>query len=140
MTSLANALSKMCNLDAAEEFLDSANCNLYDNASKSLPWHSDNEQLFKKSDGTSNIISISFGASRSFDWRKKMDKKDGGMTTLEDMDVLTMTGKTQLFYEHSVPAIGAYDALEGSDPRINLTFRYIAKHGAKCPVVAPPSN
>ena len=135
MSILANALSKLCNLDEAEEFLDSVNCNLYENSSKALPWHSDNEQLFRKKDGTTSIISISFGAARSFDWRKKLDKDVGNMTTLEDLDILTMTGKTQLYYEHSVTAMGQYDAYEESNPRINLTFRFIANHDSKCPVV-----
>ena len=136
MSVLADALSKLCELNESEEFFDGVNCNLYDDSSKALPWHSDNEHLFKKKDGTATIISISFGAARSFDWRKKLNKSEGGMTTLEDLDILTMTGKTQLFYEHSVPAMGVYDALEESNPRINLTFRFIANHDPKCPVVA----
>ena len=133
MCQLASVLEELTGLDIEGESLDGINCNLYDNLAQHLTWHSDNEPIFKKKDGEATIVSLSFGLARKFEWRKKHDKDNYNFTTLDDLDILVMKKKTQIHWEHRVPALGTSDGMEQSQPRINLTFRYIAKHSEKCP-------
>lgn len=91
--------------------------NLYRDQNDSMGWHRDNEKAL----GTRPVIaSVSLGATRRFllrhyeikDLKQEMELKDGSL--------LLMKGKTQHFWQHSVPKENS-----ATGPRINLTFRFI---------------
>lgn len=131
MIQLGKCLHQMLELES--EVPNSCNCNLYLGSQSSLGWHSDSEKLFVKGDGKATIISISFGASRVFEYRRKNIPKGPPpeFCSLGNFDVCAMVGKMQLFYEHRVPTIHGTPVAE---PRINLTYRHIHRHDSKCPV------
>ena len=114
--------------------LDSINFNRYDDFSQSLGFHADDENLFKKRDGTTNIVSLSFGAARNFAF-KRSSEPDNKATTVElkSGDLLTMEGRMQLFYMHAVPPQDAGTDVTGGGTRYNATFRFIARHQKRCP-------
>lgn len=124
---LGEHLARLCGYSDSP---DGVNCNLYAGPSSSLGWHSDNEPIHTADDGTSRIISVSFGASRMFQFRKKHAKVKPQHVMLHEFDVLTMERKTQLFYEHRVPQVE--NTFASLDTRLNLTFRYIQKHSRRC--------
>ena len=127
VTLLAEALAKMIK---SSEVPDGCNANLYEGPSNSLGWHADNEDIIIGSTGEATIISISFGLARYFELRKLNVKMKPIQTLLGDLDVLVMDGKTQLHYEHRVPATDNTHSSQA--PRVNLTFRFV-KHRDKCP-------
>ena len=92
--------------------------NLYRNGNDSVAWHSDKENKIGKNP---NIASITFGQTRPFRFRHKLDKN------LEHLEIplhhgtlLLMSGTTYTFWEHHIPK-SAKEML----PRINLTFRQV---------------
>ena len=90
--------------------------NLYHNGEEGMGWHSDDE---KELDPKAPIVSVSFGASRKFAFRHKIDKTKATIV-LENGSVLIMHPPTQEYWSHSlVPTKLATPA------RINLTFRSI---------------
>ncbi|XP_038620224.1 alpha-ketoglutarate-dependent dioxygenase alkB homolog 3 [Tachyglossus aculeatus] len=100
-------------------------CNLYRNEKDSVDWHSDDELSLGE---YPVIASLSFGASRTFEMRKKPPPEENGDFTyvervkipLDHGTLLLMEGATQADWQHRVPKV--YHAKE---PRINLTFRTI---------------
>lgn len=90
--------------------------NLYRNGQDSVSWHADDE---KELGSEPVIASLSFGASRTFIVRHNASKQHWNMI-LNHGDLLVMSGRSQLDFQHSVPktkqSVGA---------RINLTFRNI---------------
>lgn len=91
--------------------------NYYRNQDDSMGWHRDNEKEL----GKNPIIgSVSFGASREFQFRFYQDKKTRISVELQHGSLLLMKGETQDYWEHSLPkrkrTIG---------PRINITFRVV---------------
>ena len=113
---------------------DGINCNLYRGPSSSLGWHCDDEEIITSSSGEAYIISLSLGAIRLFERRKKHAKVKPPFITIRPFDVIVMEKKTQLYYEHRHPAVENTFAVK--EPRVNLTFRFIQKHIAKCPLKA----
>ncbi len=90
--------------------------NQYRDGQDSVSWHADNEKEL----GLEPVIaSMSFGASRLFAIRHNETKQRWNVG-LEHGDLLVMSGRSQLDYQHSVPkttlSVGS---------RINLTFRKI---------------
>lgn len=87
---------------------------LYKDGNSSIAWHNDNEAL------DSEVVSVSFGATRKFRFRKigttKGWKKE---FLLGHGDVLLMKVGCQSKYQHTVPKEKRI-----TEPRINLTFRY----------------
>lgn len=63
------------------------------------------------------ITSVSLGAPRRFVFRHKQSK-DQIKLMLEHGSLLVMSGATQAFWQHSLPATKTVQS-----PRINLTFR-----------------
>ena len=120
-----------------EDELGSINFNRYDDFSQSLDFHADNENLFQKTDGTANIVSLSFGATRKFAFKLNFESDDKATTVdLSSGDLLTMEGRMQLFYKHAVlPQDPGADAT-GGGARYNATFRFIANHHKRCPCAA----
>lgn len=91
---------------------------LYRNGNDSLSWHQDDEPEL----GEDPVIaSVSFGATRSFQFRYKPDKNVHKVSVdLTHGSLLIMKGPTQRFWMHQVPKTAKPVA-----PRINLTFRII---------------
>lgn len=86
---------------------------LYVDGNVSIGYHSDKEAM------NDPVISVSFGATRKFRFRKIGDKR--GYDTellLKSGDVVIMKEDCQRHYKHSVPV---EKGVKG--PRINLTFR-----------------
>lgn len=93
--------------------------NLYRNGEDSMGWHRDNEpELGINPD----IASVSFGATRIFKLRPYKTKTPVKNIELNSGSFLMMKGRTQHFWEHSVPKTKRVNS-----PRINLTFRTIVE-------------
>ncbi|XP_005064608.1 alpha-ketoglutarate-dependent dioxygenase alkB homolog 3 isoform X1 [Mesocricetus auratus] len=100
-------------------------CNLYRDEKDSVDWHSDDEPSL----GAFPIIaSLSFGATRTFEMRKKPPPEENGDYTyvervkipLDHGTLLIMEGATQADWQHRVPK-----EYHSREPRVNLTFRTI---------------
>jgi len=91
---------------------------LYRTGKDSLSWHQDDEPEL----GEDPVIaSVSFGATRSFQFRYKLDKNLPKVSVdLTHGSLLIMKGPTQRFWMHQVPKTS-----KPVSPRINLTFRVI---------------
>ncbi|XP_004683627.1 PREDICTED: alpha-ketoglutarate-dependent dioxygenase alkB homolog 3 [Condylura cristata] len=100
-------------------------CNLYRNEKDSVDWHSDDEPSLGQ---CPVIASLSFGATRTFEMRKKPSaEEDGDFTYVERVKIpldhgtlLVMEGATQADWQHRVPK-----EYHSREPRINLTFRTV---------------
>jgi alkylated DNA repair dioxygenase AlkB len=90
--------------------------NLYHNGEEGMGWHSDDE---KELDPKAPIVSVSFGASRKFAFRHKIDKTKATVI-LENGSVLMMHPPTQEYWSHSLVTTKL-----ATPARINLTFRSI---------------
>jgi alkylated DNA repair dioxygenase AlkB len=92
--------------------------NLYQDGSRGMGWHSDDERSLGKD---SAIASISLGAEREFRLKHKhLDEKISVL--LESGSLLVMKGPTQTHWLHSIPK-----SKKITTPRINLTFRTMAQ-------------
>lgn len=92
--------------------------NYYRNGQESMGWHQDNEPELGKHPV---IASVSFGATRRFQFRHKSRKDLATITIeLESGSLLLMQGTTQEYWKHQVPK-----TTQPIDARINLTFRFI---------------
>jgi alkylated DNA repair dioxygenase AlkB len=99
--------------------------NWYRSGSDSMGWHSDDEPELGDQP---TIASLSFGAPRRFCLRRK-SKSVGDVSDvskhqllLTPGSLLLMAGNTQKYWQHALPKTARVGA-----PRINLTFRQIAK-------------
>ena len=90
--------------------------NLYKNGDDYIGYHSDDE---KDLDGKYPIISLSFGATRSFLVKHKVSGKVSEYE-LSDNSCILMEPPCQKLYKHSVPK-----RKKIKKPRINLTFRVV---------------
>jgi len=91
--------------------------NLYRDGQDSNGWHADDEKELGRNPV---IASLSFGQSRMFHLRHKMDKSMKKKIELTSGSLLLMRGVTQHYWQHQVPK-----TKRKIDPRINLTFRFI---------------
>ena len=92
--------------------------NDYENGQVGMGWHSDDEKELGKNP---TIASLSFGASRDMFFRNKNNPNLKVIKILiENGSLLVMKGKTQHFWQHSIPK-----RLKVKQRRINLTFRTI---------------
>lgn len=92
--------------------------NLYRFGRDSVSWHSDDERELGLEP---TIASVSFGATRRFQFRRKGEHRVRAAVDLRHGDVLIMRGKTQRLWQHQIPKTA-----RTVGPRINLTFR---RHG-----------
>jgi alkylated DNA repair dioxygenase AlkB len=91
--------------------------NQYRGERDSVAWHSDDEREL----GTNPVIgSVSFGATRAFQFRHKRHRKQRLTLELGHGSYLLMRGPTQHYWLHQVPKTA-----RPIGPRINLTFRVI---------------
>ncbi|UOE48100.1 alpha-ketoglutarate-dependent dioxygenase AlkB [Mucilaginibacter sp. SMC90] len=91
--------------------------NYYRDGNDSMGWHSDDESELG---GNPVIASVSFGASRVFQFKHKRQKDAKVSVELHNGDLLIMQGKTQHHWLHQVPKTA-----KRPGPRINITFRWI---------------
>ena len=91
--------------------------NLYRNGSDSNGWHADNEPELGKNPV---IASVSFGASRFFHLKHRINKELRLKINLTSGSLLFMEGATQEKWLHQLPK-----TMKPLTPRINLTFRKI---------------
>lgn len=102
----------------SETTFNSVLLNQYRDGSDSVAWHADNEPEL----GPAPVIgSVSFGATRDFQFRSNDPSPDDTTTTIElrHGDILVMGGDTQKFWNHQIPKRANVNT------RINLTFREI---------------
>ena len=102
------------------------NVNSYSDGDSSLGYHSDKEALFQATKQKACIVSISFGATRTFAIRNVKSGTEK-IVALKHGDILTMEGWFQKFFEHSI--------LKDSqvvEQRFNLTLRKIVQHESSC--------
>jgi alkylated DNA repair dioxygenase AlkB len=115
-TPLLNELRAAVEKIAGHEF-NSVLLNLYRDANDSVSWHADDEPDL----GREPVIgSLSLGASRRFDFRKKTDHSERFKSVLNSGDLVVMRGTSQQLWDHQVPK-----EPKATGPRINLTFRQI---------------
>lgn len=92
--------------------------NLYRSGKDGVSWHSDDEPELGKNP---IIASVSFGETRRFQLRHKLDKSlDKVEITLTHGSLLIMKGSTQHLWQHQIPKTA-----KSLRERINLTFRII---------------
>lgn len=92
--------------------------NLYRQGQDSMGWHSDDEPELGQNP---TIASVSFGATRRFQLRHKLNKElDTLEVILTNGSLLLMQGTTQHFWKHQIPKTSKV-----LTERINLTFRII---------------
>ena len=91
--------------------------NYYRNEKDSMGWHRDNEREL----GDRPVIaSVSFGATRKFNFRYYREKTLKRSIELTHGSLLLMRGETQHYWEHSISKTA-----RPLGPRINLTFRTV---------------
>jgi alkylated DNA repair dioxygenase AlkB len=91
--------------------------NRYRTGKDSVGWHSDDEKEF----GENPVIaSVSFGATRTFQFRHKKRKDQKASVELTHGSLLVMRGATQHNWMHQIPK-----TMRDVGERINLTFRVV---------------
>ena len=91
--------------------------NHYRDGMDHMGWHRDNEQSL----GSHPIIaSVSFGATRIFQFRNYEEKVPVISLEVEHGSLLLMRGETQRYWEHRLTKRTVPIA-----PRVNLTFRFV---------------
>lgn len=94
--------------------------NLYRSGNDCVHWHSDDKPELGPNP---TIASVSFGQSRTFQLKHKLDPEiERTSIELDNGCMLLMKGTTQSFWLHQVPK-----SKTKMQPRINLTFRTISK-------------
>merc|ERR1719506_3300375 len=104
---------------------------LYTDGAMSVGWRSDDESLFEGKLKDIKVISLSLGATRTFElrlnWPDQWERKET-QVRLASGDLMTMEGMVQKHFQHRVPR---EDRVQGQ--RINLTWRWVVKHRPQCP-------
>jgi alkylated DNA repair dioxygenase AlkB len=101
--------------------INSVLTNLYRSGKDSVGWHADSEKELGKQP---IIFSLSLGASRYFDYRLQYKSTHKQRIELHAGTLLIMQGDFQQYWQHQVPK-----QLKVTEPRINLTFRFIHQTG-----------
>jgi alkylated DNA repair dioxygenase AlkB len=91
--------------------------NLYRDGSDSNGWHADDEKELVK---PIHVASITLGAERAFQLRRKGESKIAKSLTLENGSLLVMKAPCQKYWQHQIPKRARV-----SEERINLTFRLV---------------
>lgn len=94
--------------------------NFYRDGCDKMGWHADDE---KELGPNPSIASVSFGATRRFDFKHKTEANNKFSIHLESGSLLLMQGDMQHHWLHQLPAQKRI-----SEPRINLTFRNIPQY------------
>ncbi|CAK8997871.1 Alpha-ketoglutarate-dependent dioxygenase alkB homolog 3 (Alkylated DNA repair protein alkB homolog 3) (mAbh3) [Durusdinium trenchii] len=128
MCTLMHWVMPCCGINEQKDWPNSCNLNLYQDGSASVGWHADDEHLFQGKNRDCRIISLSLGATRSFELRRNWSEADTIRLPLTAGDLCTMEGMVQKHLQHRVPREDQVRA-----PRINLTWRWIVRHSPGCP-------
>lgn len=91
--------------------------NRYRDGNDSMGWHSDDERELGRNP---NIGSVSFGTTRTFQFRHRTQRDQKVTIQLPHGSFLLMTGETQHYWHHQIPK-----STKINSERINLTFRKI---------------
>jgi len=131
MADLMELTMPHCGIFNRAEWPNCCNLNLYEHGGMSVGWHSDDERLFQGKFQDIRIISLSLGVTRKFELRSNWP--DPGERPVRQMalgngDLCTMEGMMQKHFQHRVPNEGNI-----SGARINLTWRWVARHSPQCP-------
>ena len=97
--------------------LNSVLVNLYRDGNDGVAWHADDEPELGREP---LIVSVSLGASRAFQLRRRDDPSVRRELDLHHGDVVVMHGLTQALWLHQVPKTSRHVG-----QRVNLTFRSI---------------
>lgn len=92
---------------------DSCFANYYRSGDDTIPWHADDDKWIGPW-----IASVTFGAARRFDMKRKDAPEPKFSYTLGDGDLFVMRPGVQAKWLHSVPRVSTKVG-----PRLNLTFR-----------------
>lgn len=131
MMEVMETFMPFCGIRGQGRWPNCCNLNLYEDGGMSVGWHADDEELFQGKVNDCPIISLSLGHTRTFELQLSGGEScDQAMhrVQLQSGDIMTMEGLTQKHYLHRVPREKALG------PRINLTWRWIRKHQARCPL------
>jgi len=131
MLQIMQLVMPACGLVDPTGWPSSCNLNLYEDGGMSVGWHSDDERIFQGKFQDIRIISLSLGVTRMFEVRANWPTEGQNPLVkmrLGDGDVATMEGMLQKHFQHRVPREGH---VQGA--RINLTWRWVAKHNPQCP-------
>jgi len=110
-------LKQKVEIETALEF-NAVLLNLYRNGNDSVAWHSDKEHRIGQNP---NIASLTFGQTRPFRFRHKVNKHLSQLEVLlHHGTLLLMSGTTNTYWEHHIPK-----STKNVLPRINLTFRQV---------------
>ena len=99
--------------------LNSVLVNLYRDGNDGVAWHADDEPELGREP---LIVSVSLGASRAFQLRRRDDPSVRRELDLHHGDVVVMHGLTQALWLHQVPKTSRHVG-----QRVNLTFRSIQR-------------
>lgn len=103
--------------EALGQSLNGVLLNYYRDGQDSMGWHSDDEPEL----GADPLLaSLSLGATRRFDLRRKGQSRIEQSLPLDHGTLLVMRGPTQHYWQHRVAKTRSDCA-----PRLNLTFRLI---------------
>ncbi|WP_312513842.1 alpha-ketoglutarate-dependent dioxygenase AlkB family protein [Stutzerimonas nitrititolerans] len=91
--------------------------NLYRDGQDAMGWHSDDEAALGPDP---MVVSLSLGAVRRLDFRRKGGSRIEHSIQLEHGSLLVMSGSTQHHWQHQIARTRKVTA-----PRLNLTFRLI---------------
>lgn len=131
MIKIMQEVMPYCGITESRDLPNGCNLNLYEDGANSVGWHADNEQLFQGAFRDCRVISLSLGATRSFElrlnWPEEGDRQPPRLQ-LSDGDICTMEGMLQKHFQHRVPREGHV-----AGARVNLTWRWIVKHSPRCP-------
>jgi len=118
----------ICKTCGIKSMPNSCNANLYEDGLQSVGWHADDEPFFDATNRDALILSLSLGATRTFEVCPNDDPDDITQLVLEDGDICTMEGLMQKHYKHRVSKDG-----RAKGPRINLTWRWNVRNEPRCP-------
>ena len=96
--------------------------NLYRDGQDAMGWHSDDEAALGRDP---LVVSLSLGAARRLDFRRKGSSRIEHSIELEHGSLLVMSGSTQHHWQHQIARTRKVIA-----PRLNLTFRLIRNESA----------
>jgi len=119
----------VCRTCGFKDLPNSCNANYYDGGGQCVGWHCDDEPLFDAIRRDVLILSLSLGATRSFELHSKDKPTEIILLSLNNGDLCTMEGLCQKHYRHRVPKQKIT-----CGPRINLTWRWVLRHDSGCPV------
>lgn len=91
--------------------------NLYRDGRDAMGWHSDDEAALGPDP---MVVSLSLGAARRLDFRRKGGSRIEHSIQLEHGSLLVMSGSTQHHWQHQIAR-----TRKVTEPRLNLTFRLI---------------